>query len=100
MSTVVQLLQATLDQRQHKQGMFADLRCDCFVRLQQANFITAEAALKNEEQHPGFSLLLLNIVASDSLPLTTRLSGALVFKNFIKFNWVVSVTDSVSKSQR
>ncbi|KAK0100057.1 importin-alpha export receptor [Cadophora gregata] len=67
LSTVVQLLQATLDPRQHKQ---------------------AEAALKNEERHPGFSLLLLNIVASESLPLTTRLSGALVFKNFIKFNWV------------
>ncbi len=55
-----------------------------------ANFSIAEAALKHEEQHPGFSLLLLNIVASESLPLNTRLSGALVFKNFIKFNWVVS----------
>ncbi|KAI9049173.1 hypothetical protein LZ554_007020 [Drepanopeziza brunnea f. sp. 'monogermtubi'] len=65
--TVVQLLQATLDPQQHKQ---------------------AEAALKNEETQPGFSLLLLNIVASESLPLNTRLSGALVFKNFIKFNWV------------
>ncbi|KAK2628640.1 hypothetical protein QTJ16_001743 [Diplocarpon rosae] len=65
--TVVQLLQATLDPRQHKH---------------------AEAALKNEERQPGFSLLLLNIVASESLPLTTRLSGALVFKNYIKFNWV------------
>jgi len=50
---------------------------------------TAEAALKTEEAKPGFSLLLLNIVASDSLPLNTRLSGALCFKNFIKFNYVV-----------
>ncbi|CZT50240.1 probable importin-alpha export receptor [Rhynchosporium secalis] len=66
-STLVQLLQATLDPRQHKQ---------------------AEAALKNEEQHPGYSLLLLNVVASESLPLNTRLSGALAFKNFLKYNWV------------
>ncbi|CAL3965990.1 unnamed protein product [Diplocarpon coronariae] len=73
--TVVQLLQATLDPRQHKHGKFA-------------SFNSTEAALKNEEQQPGFSLLLLNIVASESLPLNTRLSGALVFKNFIKFNWV------------
>lgn len=49
----------------------------------------AEAALKAEETKPGFSLLLLNIVASESLPLNTRLAGALFFKNFIKFNWVV-----------
>jgi hypothetical protein len=50
---------------------------------------TAEAALKTEEAKPGFSLLLLNLIASEALPLTTRLSGALCFKNFIKFNWVV-----------
>ncbi|KAF8851156.1 Cse1-domain-containing protein [Acephala macrosclerotiorum] len=67
LQTVAQLLQATLDPRQHKQ---------------------AELALKEQEKLPGFSLLLLNIVATDSLPLNTRLSGALFFKNFIKFNWV------------
>lgn len=52
--------------------------------------LPAEIALKTEEKKPEFSLLLLNIVASGSLPLNTRLSGALCFKNFIKFNWVVS----------
>ncbi|RDL35142.1 putative importin-alpha export receptor [Venustampulla echinocandica] len=67
LQNVAQLLQATLDPRQHKQ---------------------AEVALKNEETKPGFSLLLLNIVASESLPLNTRLAGALCFKNFVKFNWV------------
>jgi exportin-2 (importin alpha re-exporter) len=66
LQTVAQLLQATLDSRTHKQ---------------------AEAALKVEETKPGFSLLLLNIVANEALPLNTRLSGALCFKNFIKFNW-------------
>ncbi|KUJ11751.1 Cse1-domain-containing protein [Mollisia scopiformis] len=67
LQTVAQLLQATLDPQQHKQ---------------------AELGLKAQEKFPGFSLLLLNIVATDSLPLNTRLSGALFFKNFIKFNWV------------
>ncbi|KAI1005838.1 Importin alpha re-exporter [Podosphaera aphanis] len=65
--SIVQLLQATLDPKTHKQ---------------------AEAALKVEESKPGFSLLLLNIVASEFLPLNIRLSGALCFKNFIKYNWV------------
>ncbi|KAF5879233.1 putative chromosome segregation protein cse1 protein [Botrytis fragariae] len=65
--TVAALLQATLDPRQHKQ---------------------AEAALKVEQAKPGFSLLLLNIVAADDLPVNTRLSGALCFKNFIKYNYV------------
>ncbi|RAL67520.1 hypothetical protein DID88_008275 [Monilinia fructigena] len=65
--TVAALLQATLDPRQHKQ---------------------AEAALKVEQAKPGFSLLLLNIVAANNLPVNTRLSGALCFKNFIKYNYV------------
>ncbi|KAG9239373.1 CAS/CSE protein [Amylocarpus encephaloides] len=64
---VARLLQATLDPQQHKQ---------------------AEVALKQEETKPNFSLLLLEIVASETLPLNTRLSSALCFKNFIKFNWV------------
>ncbi|KAH8683367.1 CAS/CSE protein [Tricladium varicosporioides] len=65
--TIAQLLEATIDPRQHKQ---------------------AEDALKNEETKAGFSLLLLNIVASDNFIPNTRLSAALCFKNFIKFNWV------------
>ncbi|KHJ34372.1 putative nuclear envelope protein [Erysiphe necator] len=64
--TIVQLLQATLDQKQYKQ---------------------AEAALKIEECKPGYSLLLLNILASENVPFSCRLSAALCFKNFIKFNW-------------
>ncbi|KAI9746398.1 MAG: importin-alpha export receptor [Claussenomyces sp. TS43310] len=64
---IAQLLQATSDPRHLKQ---------------------AEAALKLEEAKPGFSLLLLNIVASESLPLNTRISSALYFKNFVRFNYV------------
>jgi hypothetical protein len=58
----------------------------------------AENALKIEEKKSGFSLLLLNIVASESLPLNTRLSGALCFKNFIKFNWVVGQRPRLKKA--
>ncbi|CAG8955249.1 hypothetical protein HYFRA_00011231 [Hymenoscyphus fraxineus] len=67
LQTVAQLLQATLDPQQHKQ---------------------AEIALKQEQEKPNFSILLLQILATEALPLNTRLSGALCFKNFIKFNWV------------
>ncbi|KAL6707040.1 importin-alpha export receptor [Coniothyrium glycines] len=62
-----QLLQASLDPRQSKQ---------------------AEAALAREQAKPGFALSLLQIVAADAHPQTTRLSAALYFKNFIKRNWV------------
>ncbi|KAF2263655.1 Cse1-domain-containing protein [Lojkania enalia] len=62
-----QLLEASLDPRQNKQ---------------------AEAAIVQEETKPGFSLTLLQIVASNALPATVRLASALYFKNFIKRNWV------------
>jgi exportin-2 (importin alpha re-exporter) len=88
LQTVAQLLQATLDHRQHKQGIIQRL----FSRwvFVHADIYTAEIALKQEETKPNFSLLLLQIVSTEDLPLNTRLAGALCFKNFIKFNWVVS----------
>lgn len=86
LQTVAQLLQATLDPRQHKQGSSSHAT---FLLFTSTNSCTAEAALKTEEQKPGFSLILLSIVANESLPLNTRLSAALLFKNFIKFNYVV-----------
>ncbi|KAI0023504.1 CAS/CSE protein [Xylariomycetidae sp. FL0641] len=64
---IAQLLNATLDPSLHKQ---------------------AEAQLKEEQKKPQFSLQLLKIVATDSLDLKTRLSGALCFKNFIRHNYV------------
>ncbi|EEP78665.1 HRC135 protein [Uncinocarpus reesii 1704] len=66
LAPIVQLLQATLDPRQHKQ---------------------AEAALRQAEKKPGYSLQLLHITANNALPYNTRLSSALYFKNFIKWNW-------------
>ncbi|KAF7545040.1 hypothetical protein G7046_g9652 [Stylonectria norvegica] len=64
---ISQLLDATLDPAQHKQ---------------------AEKALKQEATKPQYSLSLLNIVNSDSLPRKTRLAAALAFKNFIRTNYV------------
>lgn len=47
----------------------------------------AEQSLKQEETKPGFSLALLQIVATTSFPQNTRLASALFFKNFIRRNW-------------
>lgn len=49
----------------------------------------AETALKAEQTKPQYSLALLNIVASETLPAKTRLAAALAFKNFIRNNYVV-----------
>lgn len=54
-----------------------------------ANMRTAEQSLRQEEAKPGFSLTLLQIVATESFPLNTRLASALFFKNFVRRNWAV-----------
>ncbi|KAF8457248.1 armadillo-type protein [Terfezia claveryi] len=47
----------------------------------------AEQSLRSFEATQGFSLTLLQIVASDQLNQKTRLAAALFFKNFIRRNW-------------
>jgi exportin-2 (importin alpha re-exporter) len=47
----------------------------------------AEAALRNEETKPGFSIALLHIVATASYPINIRLGSALCFKNFVRRSW-------------
>ncbi|KAG6001996.1 hypothetical protein E4U54_000965 [Claviceps lovelessii] len=64
---ISQLLNATLDPSQHRK---------------------AENALKQEASKAQYSLALLNIVSSDSLPANTRLAASLAFKNFIRSNYV------------
>jgi hypothetical protein len=86
LNTVAQLLQATLDPRQHKQGKVVT---ESSITVCWYWRSPAEAALKLEETKPNYSLLLLQIVASNDLPINTRLSSALYFKNFIRFNYVV-----------
>ncbi|KAL9593297.1 MAG: hypothetical protein Q9179_005966 [Wetmoreana sp. 5 TL-2023] len=66
MQRLASTLEASLDPSQNKQ---------------------AETALLQEQKKPGFSLLLLQIVASDAYGSTARLAGALYFKNFIRRNW-------------
>ncbi|ODV97532.1 hypothetical protein PACTADRAFT_36401 [Pachysolen tannophilus NRRL Y-2460] len=48
----------------------------------------AENGLRQLEGQPGFALNLLEVVASSSLPITTRLAGSLFFKNFIKRKFI------------
>jgi hypothetical protein len=64
---IAQLLDATLDPTEHRK---------------------AENALKQEAAKSQYSLSLLNIVNSDTLPLKTRLAAALAFKNFIRTSYV------------
>lgn len=56
---------------------------------QETSNATAEAALKQQATKPQYSIALLNIVSSDTLPVNTRLSAALAFKNFIRTSYVV-----------
>lgn len=49
----------------------------------------AEEALRQREAQPGFSILLLHLVASQETDQALRLAAALYFKNFIKRNWTV-----------
>ncbi|KAI5820061.1 Cse1-domain-containing protein [Pyronema omphalodes] len=47
----------------------------------------AEKNLRSLENAPGFALQLLQLVASEAPQMSTRLAGALYFKNFIGRNW-------------
>lgn len=48
----------------------------------------AERNLKELEVYEGFGLTLLHVAANDTFPISTRLAGALFFKNFIRRKWV------------
>lgn len=48
----------------------------------------AEHQLKSIENQPGFSINLLHIIDSTNLSSSTRLAGALFFKNLIKRKWI------------
>ena len=48
----------------------------------------AERSLKELENQDGFGITLLHVVASKDLPISTRLAGALFFKNFLRRRWV------------
>lgn len=64
--------------------MVALVRC---IELSRLTSGAAQEALEQQQPKKGFSLTLLQITASESYPLNTRLASALYFKNFIKRNW-------------
>jgi importin-beta-like protein len=86
---IAQLLDATLDPSKHRKGTDRGSNNTDKKQTSVLTRPTAESALKQESTKPGYSLNLLNIVASEPLPATTRLSASLAFKNFIRTNYVV-----------
>lgn len=58
----------------------------------------AELAIRQEEMKPGFSVCLLQIVASEGFSRQVRLASALYFKNFIKRNWTVCANETLELS--
>jgi exportin-2 (importin alpha re-exporter) len=69
----------------------AELESLAYVLEQSLSPVTARQAeqqLRQQESVQGFALTLLHVVASANLPISTRLAGALFFKNFIKRKWV------------
>lgn len=95
---IAQLLDATLDPTEHRKGTWSVALSHYFVaprfwlETNKQPSPTAETALKQEATKPQYSLSLLNIVNSDTLPPKTRLAAALAFKNFIRTNYVVRLT--------
>ena len=67
--------------------------CNLFI-LNRTLTDAAETAILREEKKPGFSVSLLQIVASDAYSSTARLASALYFKNFIRRNWTVRLSSS------
>ncbi|KAI9683821.1 MAG: importin-alpha export receptor [Trizodia sp. TS-e1964] len=65
--SVVKLLEATLDATTNKE---------------------ATNTLQSQETNAGFSLLLLQIIASNGYPQMSRNLAAIYFKNFLRRNWV------------
>ena len=60
--------------------------------------VLAERAIEQEETKPGFSVCLLQIVATETFAKQVRLASALYFKNFIKRNWTVCADETYGLS--
>ena len=56
----------------------------------------AEKHLESIESTEGFATLVLQLIDSNTLDLTIRMSGAIAFKNFIKRNWSLN-EDTINK---
>lgn len=84
---LVSLLNSSLDPKEHKQGQFGQLLSTKASNALTAYLHLAEASLREAENSQGFILTLLQIVAAEEVPLTTRLAAALCFKNFVRRSW-------------
>ena len=84
-----QVLEASLDPAQNKQGLLPLLTCHCL--LHRLIIFVAELAILQEERKSNFSLSLLQIVATEAYGGTARLASALYFKNYVKKHWIVSL---------
>lgn len=50
---------------------------------------TAERFLESLEGTPGYGILLLNLIGTESIPPVLRTSASVYFKNFIRRHWAV-----------
>lgn len=53
----------------------------------------AEAFLNKLEQSQNFGQLVLQLIATKSFDLHIRFAASLLFKNFVRRNWVVTYLD-------
>ncbi|KAJ2902204.1 putative chromosome segregation protein [Zalerion maritima] len=84
---LIQLLEATLDHRKARQAQCPTTSLKLIASKPKNIRKTAERELKVAQATSQFSIALLKVVATDSLPIHTRLAGSLCFKNFIRSNY-------------
>lgn len=65
--------------------------------ISDADIQTAEHELRRAETQPGFSIALLQIVASTTYTANTRFASAIFFKNFVIRNWTVCGRKTVAQ---
>lgn len=85
------ILTASLHPRTNKEGPSL---LNSTLREQTLIILSAELALRQEERQPGFSVTLLQIVATPDCDDVTRLASSLYFKNFIRRWWTVRASSS------
>jgi hypothetical protein len=72
--------------------------CDMYLQtdsiLLLSFFDTAEKFLASVEINANYSLVLLQLVASDQTNMNVRIAAAITFKNFVKHNWHMVCTSA------
>ena len=60
----------------------------------------AENFLLSVETNKGYGLLLLHLIARDTVDLTIRVAAAITFKNYVKRNWKIVSRQFLNKCVR